>query len=107
MLLGRLGVNKKCQGTEYFVGQQVINYVKSWFIEEDNKTGCRFLVVDAYNDPKVLNFYIRNGFKYLYADEKEERTELHIPDSEESIYTRLMFLDLIHTEILECPEEFR
>lgn len=107
VLLGRLGVNKKCQGTEYFVGQQVINYVKSWFIEEDNKTGCRFLVVDAYNDPKVLNFYIRNGFKYLYADEKEKRTELHIPDSEESIYTRLMFLDLIHTEILECPEEFR
>lgn len=107
VLLGRLGVNRKYQGTDFFVGQQVINYVKSWFIEEDNKTGCRFLVVDAYNELKVLNFYTRNGFKYLYADENEERTELHIPESADLIYTRLMFLDLIYTKILECPENFR
>lgn len=38
---------------------------------------------------------------------RKSETELHIPDSEESIYTRLMFLDLIHTEFLECPVEFR
>ena len=106
VLLGRLGVNKSFQGTEFFIGQQVLNYVKSWFIDEDNKTGCRFLVVDAYNQEKVLNFYERNKFKYLYATECEERMELHI-DGEESLYTRLMFLDLIHTDILECPEKFR
>ena len=64
-------------------------------------------MVDAYNETRVLNFYTRNGFKYLYSDENEERAELHIPESADSIYTRLMFLDLIHTEILECPETFR
>lgn len=47
VLLGRLGVNKKYQGREYFIGQQIINYIKIWFSEDDNKTGCRFLVVDA------------------------------------------------------------
>ena len=107
VLLGRLGVNKKYQGTEYFAGQQVVNYIKSWFIEEDNKTGCRFLVVDAYNQDNVLNFYKRNKFKFLYSTEEEERKEQHIPEDNISIYTRLMFLDLIHTEILECPEPFQ
>ena len=107
VLIGRLGVNRKYQGTHYFIGQQVINYIKTWFIEEDNKTGCRFLVVDAYNEEKVLSFYVRNGFKYLYTDEAEERTELHMPESNESIYTRLMFLDLNRTTVLECPEQFR
>ena len=106
VLLGRLGVNRKFQGSDYFVGQQVLNYVKSWFIEEDNKTGCRFLVVDAYNQEKVLKFYERNKFKYLYATEDEEREEMHVC-GKEKILTRLMFLDLIHTEILECPKQFR
>ncbi len=107
VLLGRLGVNRKYQGSDYFIGQQIINYVKSWFIDDDNKTGCRFLVVDAYNTPKVLDFYARNGFKFLYADENQERAELHIPDTEGNIYTRLMFLDLMHTTLIDCPEQFR
>lgn len=64
VLLGRLGVNKKYQGRNFLVGQQVMNFIKTWFVQEDNKTGCRFLVVDAYNQPKVLSFYERNKFKY-------------------------------------------
>ena len=103
VLLGRLGVNKKYQGSEYFVGQQVINFIKSWFVEEDNKTGCRFLVVDAYNQERVLRFYERNKFKYLYATEEQEREEQHFPNDADSIYTRLMFLDLMHTQILDYP----
>lgn len=103
VLLGRLGVNKKYQGSKRFVGLQVINYIKTWFIEEDNKTGCRFLVVDAYNQEKVLKFYERNHFKYLYVNEREERVALHIPENEEELYTRLMFLDLMYTEIMESP----
>lgn len=55
------------------VGQQIINYIKIWFIDDENKTGCRFLVVDAYNKLNVLKFYERNKFKYLYADEETER----------------------------------
>ena len=94
---------KKYQGSKRFVGLQVINYIKTWFIEEDNKTGCRFLVVDAYNQEKVLKFYERNHFKYLYVNEREERVALHIPENEEELYTRLMFLDLMYTEIMESP----
>ena len=102
VLLGRLGVNKKYQGRKFLVGQQVMNFIKTWFVQEDNKTGCRFLVVDAYNQPKVLSFYERNKFKYLYATEELERAEQHFPDTS-PVYTRLMFLDLLHTQILECP----
>lgn len=104
VLIGRLGVSKKYQGKNYFIGQQIINYIKIWFTEEDNKTGCRFLVVDAYNKDKVLKFYERNKFKYLYVDEETERLEQHIPDDEVSIHTRHMFLDLLHTEVLPMPD---
>ena len=102
VLLGRLGVNKKYQGRNFLVGQQVMNFIKTWFVQEDNKTGCRFLVVDAYNQPNVLSFYERNKFKYLYATEELERAEQHFPETS-PVYTRLMFLDLLHTQILECP----
>ena len=102
VLLGRLGVNKKYQGRNFLVGQQVMNFIKTWFVQEDNKTGCRFLVVDAYNQPKVLSFYERNKFKYLYATEELERAEQHFPETS-PVYTRLMFLELLHTQILEYP----
>lgn len=103
VLIGRLGVNKEYQGKNYFIGQQVINYLKTWFIEEDNKTGCRFLVVDAYNKKRVLNFYERNKFKFLYADEEIEREEQHVYDNV-PLHTRHMFLDLLSTAILDCPD---
>ena len=102
VLIGRLGVNKEYQSSDFLIGQQVINYLKTWFIEEDNKTGCRFLVVDAYNRDRVLRFYERNKFKYLYADENQERFEQHIAD-DMPLNTRHMFLDLLNTPILEYP----
>ena len=83
--------------------EQVINYLKSWFIEDDNKTGCRFLVVDAYNKERVLTFYERNKFKFLYADEVQEREEQHVAEDAERLYTRHMFLDLLNTQILDYP----
>lgn len=104
VLIGRLGVNQQYQGKHYFIGQQIINYIKIWFTEDDNKTGCRFLVVDAYNTEKVLNFYERNKFKFLYADKSIEKREQHIDDEAEELRTRHMVLDLLHTEILPMPE---
>lgn len=41
-------------------------FIKDWFRHEDNKTGCRFIVVDAYNEDKVLTYYDKNGFVTLY-----------------------------------------
>lgn len=90
-LIGRLGVNEKFQ--DLHIGSQLIGFIKDWFRAEDNKTGCRFLVVDAYNNPRTLKFYERNGFRYLHKAENEEKSYYHIGE-DELISTRLMYFDL-------------
>lgn len=90
-LIGRIGVNQEFQGLN--VGSQLMQFIKDWFRHEDNKTGCRFLVVDAYNNPRTLHFYERNDFRFLHTDEVEERAYYDIP-SEKTIATRLMYFDL-------------
>src|SRR5688500_9003705 len=45
--IGRLGVCKLENGKG--IGKDILNYIKIWFIT-DNKTGCRFITVDAYNE---------------------------------------------------------
>ncbi len=93
-VLIRLGVASEFQGTDYGIGSQVIDYIASWFIHPENKTGCRFMVVDAYNNPGVLHFYEKNGFKFLYSTEDLEKEANHIP-TEETLSSRMMYLDLI------------
>jgi GNAT superfamily N-acetyltransferase len=61
--IGRFGVNKEYQ--RQHIGKQMMNFIKRFFISE-NKTGCRFLTVDAYNKPEILEFYGKNGFTFLY-----------------------------------------
>lgn len=39
----------------------------------DNKTGCRFITVDAYM--KAVPFYIENGFKFMGVAEKKRYEE--------------------------------
>lgn len=57
-------------------------------------TGCRFLVVDAYNEESVLSFYSKNGFKPLYATEDLERAAFHIADGEK-LHSRMFYFDLM------------
>lgn len=93
VLIGRLGVSSSYQGKGMNIGSQIIDYVKDWFRPSDNKTGCRFIIVDAYNKPATLKFYEKNGFKTLYKTEQEERDFLELsPD--EPLETRFMFFDL-------------
>ncbi|WP_419072488.1 hypothetical protein [Phocaeicola coprocola] len=73
---------------------QVIEYIASWFVHPDNKTGCRFIVVDAYNKENVLHFYEKNGFKFLYSTESLEKEANHIPE-DEHLESRMMYLDLL------------
>ena len=89
-LIGRIGINSEFQGRE--IGSQLIEFIKDWFRAEDNKTGCRFLVVDAYNNSRTIKFYERNGFKFLHKTEAEERKYYQIND--DNITTRLMYYDL-------------
>lgn len=93
VLIGRLGVSDEFRGKGYNIGSQIIDFVKNWFRSSDNKTGCRFIVVDAYNNERTIHFYQKNGFKLLYRTEDEERDFLELMKNE-PLETRFMFFDL-------------
>lgn len=93
VLIGRLGVNVNYQGGKSHIGTQVMDFIKRWFRSEDNKTGCRFIVVDALNTLPTTGYYIRNGFKFIYKDESSEKEFFNIP-SDEALKTRMMYFDL-------------
>ncbi len=93
VLIGRLGVSSECRGKGMSVGSQILDYLKDWFRSSDNKTGCRFIVVDAYNNPQTLHFYEKNGFKPLYKTEQDERDFFNL-DSDEQLDTRFFYFDL-------------
>lgn len=92
VLIGRLGVNKDFK--KMHIGTSLMNFIKSWFIDDNNKTGCRFLAVDAYNEPIPLSYYDKNEFKYIFSTEEQEKDALGIP-MDKPLSTRLMYFDLI------------
>ena len=57
VLIGRLGVNIEFKGKG--VGPELMDFIKAWFIDGENKTGCRFIVVDSYNESGPLSFYTK------------------------------------------------
>jgi len=97
VLIGRLGVHKdfrNIQGEEQRIGDQLMDFIKSWFVDGANKTGCRFIVVDAYNLFKPLRYYKSNGFIELFSTEEQEKEFTGISEDQE-LDTRLLFFDLI------------
>lgn len=74
----RFGVNAAYQG--HGIGSHSMNMLKTLFTTE-NRTGCRFLTVDAYNRSSVINFYQKNDFKFF-------------SDKDMTKDTRAMFFDL-------------
>jgi hypothetical protein len=68
--------------------------IKSWFIDDENKTGCRYLVVDAYNEATPLEYYRKNGFDFMFSTEEQER-EYRSMSGDGPLHTRLMFFDLM------------
>ena len=69
--LTRFGVAKKYQWMN--IGSHVLNILKTFFVT-DNRTGCRFITVDAYNQERVINFYQKNGFKLLTHKDYDKDT---------------------------------
>lgn len=92
VLVGRLGVSQEFQSKH--IGSEVLDFIKYWFVEPSNKTGCRFVIVDAYNNSGTLAFYERNGFKPVFSSDDQEKTYRHLP-SEVKLNTRLMYFDLL------------
>jgi len=56
----RFGVAKELHGMN--LGSHTMNLIKRFFLT-NNRTGCRFITVDAYNKDEVLRFYGKNDFK--------------------------------------------
>ena len=73
----RLAVSNKYKGMN--LGSFLLDFIKTYFIV-DNKSGCRFLTVDAYIP--AIPFYEKNSFKTLG------------PLKDDNPYTRLLFFDL-------------
>jgi GNAT superfamily N-acetyltransferase len=87
MKVGRLAIRKELGRAG--IGSKLLNLLKAFFLNE-NRTGCRFITVDAYNRPDVIAFYRKNGF-----------VQIKVPDSSEAEVptTVSMFFPLI--ELLE------
>lgn len=74
--IGRLAVSTEYANTG--LGSDILNLIKRTFVA-GNRTGCRFITVDAY--AKATSFYLKNGFDYF--------TSTDVLDA-----TRLMYFDL-------------
>lgn len=92
VLIGRLGIDVNYQHCH--IGSELLDFIKAWFIDPDNKTGCRYLIVDAYNEDIPVSFYKKNGFEYIFNTEEQERRYRNIA-SDSPLNTRLMYYDLI------------
>ncbi len=73
----RLGVDMSMRNQG--AGTKLLNFIKTFFTV-DNKTGCRFVTVDAYID--AIPFYEKNEFRPLSNED------------EGSEHTRTLFFDL-------------
>ena len=65
----RLGIDKSLRSKG--IGSTLLDFIKYFFIE-NNKTGCRFLTVDAYNN--AISFYKNNKFQHLKEQEDDKTT---------------------------------
>lgn len=69
--IGRLGVQHDLQGTG--TGTILLDMVRN-FMRTANRTGCRFITLDAYNKHSVLHFYEKNGFAILKNPKQSQET---------------------------------
>lgn len=97
VLIGRLGVSvhfRNLDNENKSIGDQLMDFIKSWFIDGANKTGCRFIVVDSYNSIAPLKYYKRNGFIELFSSDEQEKEFMGI-SKDHVLNTRLLYFDLI------------
>ncbi|MDD5942438.1 N-acetyltransferase [Fibrobacter sp.] len=92
ILLGQLGVDAHFAG--HRLGAQIIEFIAQWFSSQENKSGCRYLIVEAYNEDRLLSFYAKCGLKPVFNDIEQERIYRHL-DDDKPLETRLLYRDLI------------
>lgn len=96
VLIGRLGTSSDFAGQGF--GTAIMDFIKVLF-RTNNRTGCRFLIVDALNRPETLRYYEKNGFHYLIADERLEAKYMGIGMGHLPLNTRLMYFDLLKLNV--------
>lgn len=69
----RLGVADTMKGQG--IGTVLLSFIKRFFFN-DNKTGCRFITVDAYSN--AVSFYERNKFQHLRNDDEPQNMITHL-----------------------------
>lgn len=69
--IGRLAISQKAQHQS--IGTYLLEFIEDYFII-DNKSGCRFVTVDAYVD--AIPFYIKNNYQFLNNDDEDKRTRV-------------------------------
>jgi len=91
ILIGRLGVATEFSGQS--VGSQLIGFIKEFCIA-NFPDFVRFLLVDAYNEPAIVEFYQKNKFTPVFSTEEQEK-ENYRQLPAETLQTRYMFYDMI------------
>lgn len=69
--IGRLAISDSAQHQS--IGTYLLEFIEYYFIV-DNKSGCRFVTVDAYVD--AIPFYIKNNYQFLNNDDEDKRTRV-------------------------------
>ena len=92
VLVARLGVSVNFRSKH--IGSDVLDNIKYWFLDPYNKTGCRYVLVDAYNSASTIRFYESNGFATVFSTENQEKEYRQI-DQDRPLNTRLMYFDLM------------
>ena len=93
VLLAQLGIDNNYKGHQ--LGRQIIDYVAYWFTRDDNKSGCRHLILDAYNEEGLIQYYRNSGMEMFFSTEEQERKYRNWPENKGPLKTRLMFRDMI------------
>lgn len=69
--IGRLAIARSAQ--HKMIGTYLLEFIADYFVI-DNKSGCRFVTVDAYVD--AIPFYIKNNYQFLNNDDEDKRTRV-------------------------------
>lgn len=94
ILLAQIGVDTKYRGNN--LGSQIIDFVMQWFTSDDNKSGCRHIIVDAYDEPGLIDYYQKSGLHLFFSSKEQEMEYRNWNEAKDGpLKTRLMFRDMI------------
>lgn len=80
--IARLGVQERYKRRG--VGSALLNITKLLFLT-NNRTGCRFITVDAYNTEEAVGMYQKNHFAFITGADKENETRIMYYDLARSL----------------------